>query len=32
MIFGGYYENNKGSKECVILEINETTAKVIETK
>ncbi|CAD8138525.1 unnamed protein product [Paramecium octaurelia] len=32
MIFGGYYENNKGSKECMILEINETTAKVVETK
>lgn len=32
MIFGGYHENNKGSKECMILEINETTARVVETK
>ncbi|CAD8152239.1 unnamed protein product [Paramecium pentaurelia] len=32
MLFGGYSENNKGSKECIILEINNKTAKVIETK
>ncbi|CAD8141350.1 unnamed protein product [Paramecium octaurelia] len=32
MIFGGYLENNKGSKECTILEINDKTAKVIQTK
>ncbi|CAD8147376.1 unnamed protein product [Paramecium pentaurelia] len=32
MLFGGYSENNKGSKECTILEINDKTAKVIQTK
>ncbi|CAD8143421.1 unnamed protein product [Paramecium octaurelia] len=32
MIFGGYLENNKGSKECTILEINDRTAKVVQTK
>ncbi|CAK67284.1 unnamed protein product (macronuclear) [Paramecium tetraurelia] len=32
MIFGGYLENNKGSKECTVLEINDRTAKVVQTK
>ncbi|CAD8052738.1 unnamed protein product [Paramecium primaurelia] len=31
-LLGGYSENNKGSKQCIILEINDKTAKVIEIK
>lgn len=32
MIFGGYQENNKGLRDCAILEVHDNIAKLVELK